>query len=57
MDLTALGGPLFVVRTTSEWSARATLVEHLAELGKAADPVAGATLIAGVPAERVAVIC
>ena len=56
MDLTALDGPVFVVRTTSEWSARATLVEHLVGLGKVEDIGAGTMLLAGIPTERVAVI-
>ena len=56
IDLTALGGPRFVILTSSEQRARKRLVEHLVELGKAADPVAGATLLAGITTERVAVI-
>jgi hypothetical protein len=56
IDLTALGGPLFVVLTTSEAHARERLVEHLVELGKVEDIGAGTMLLAEIPAERVAVI-
>jgi hypothetical protein len=55
-DLTALGGPRFVVLTTREESARATLIEHLAELGKIDDTGDGAAVIADIAAEQVAVI-
>ncbi len=47
---------MFVVLTTSEWSARATLVEHLVELGKVEDIGAGTMLLADIQVERVAVI-
>jgi len=56
IDLTAPGGPVFVVLTTSEQHARERLVEHLVALGKIEDIAAGAVLLAGIPTERVAVI-
>ena len=56
IDLTALGGPRFVVLTTCEQSARATLIEHLVELGKIDDTSDGAAVIADIAAERVAVV-
>ena len=56
IDLTALGGPRFVILTTSEQHARQRLVEHLAELGKVEHIGAGTVLLAEIPAERVAVI-
>ncbi len=56
IDLTALGGPRYVVLTTSEPHARERLAQHLAELGKAETVAAGTLLIAEIPAERVAVI-
>jgi len=56
IDLTGLGGPRYVVLTTSERHARGRLAQHLAELGKAQTVGAGTVLISGIPAERVAVI-
>ena len=56
IDLTGLGGPRYVVLTTSELHARERLAQHLAELGKAETVAAGKTLIGEIPAERVAVI-
>jgi hypothetical protein len=56
IDLTALGGPVFVILTTSEQHARERLVEHLVELGKVDDVGAGTMLLAGIPTQRMAVI-
>jgi hypothetical protein len=56
IDLTALGGPRFVILTSREQHARERLVEHLVGLGKVDDVDAGTMLIAGIPTERVAVI-
>ncbi len=53
IDLTKLGGPRFVVLTTSERDARVRLVEHLDDLGKIS---AAPRSIAAIPAERVTVI-
>ena len=41
IDLTGLGGPRYVVLTTSEQHARERLAQHLAELGKAEAVAAG----------------
>ncbi len=56
VELNGLGGPRYVVLTTSERHARERLAQHLAELGKAETVAAGTVLIAEIPAERVAVI-
>ena len=56
IDLGPLGGPRYVVLTTSEQHARGRLAEHLAELGKVGTVGADTTAIAEIPAERMAVI-
>ena len=55
-DLSHLGGPRFVVLTSSEVTARAMLTEYVAELGKIDDSDAGTAVIAGIESERVSVI-
>ena len=45
-----------MILTSRERHARERLVEHLVELGKAADIGAGTMLLAEIPTERVAVI-
>jgi hypothetical protein len=56
IDLTPLGGPRYVILTTSEQHARERLAQHLAELGKAETVGSGTNMIADIQAERVAVI-
>jgi hypothetical protein len=56
LDLASRGGPRFVVLRLDEHAARRRLAEHLAWLGKAEDDAKGLQLIAGIGAERVAVI-
>jgi hypothetical protein len=56
LDLASHGGPRFVVLRLDEHDARRRLAEHLTWLGKAEDDSEGLQLIAGIEAERVAVI-
>jgi len=56
LDLASLGGPRFVVLRLNKRDASRRLAEHLTWLGKAENDAEGLRLIAGIRAERVAVI-
>ncbi len=56
IDLTRIGGPLFVVLRRDEDDARAAVVRHLVDIGSISNTIEAERTITKAPTESVAVV-
>ena len=56
IDLTRIGGPLFIVLRMGDDDARAALVRHLVDIGSISNTIEAERVVAAAPIESVGVV-